>query len=186
MKRKRELVALLLLSYGCHVTVYVMGASSRCGRLVCSVCLWYFLIILTYFLIKSKVKLWSILFCVTTCNHTVSDLILRIVKPRLIFPCVTQCNHNRNYIKYSQANAHIFWCNTCNLILAHMKYNQIKIPIFLCNTCSHIWVHITYRQAEALSFRITPCNQIWAHTKYSQVKGHMFLCNRVQSNLSSY
>ena len=25
MKRKRELVALLLLSYGCHVTVYVMG-----------------------------------------------------------------------------------------------------------------------------------------------------------------
>ena len=48
LKMKRELVALLLLSYGCLVTVN--DSSSRCGRLVCGVWLWYFLIIHTYFL----------------------------------------------------------------------------------------------------------------------------------------
>ena len=35
LKKKRELVALLLLSYGCLVTVNVLGSSSRCRGLVC-------------------------------------------------------------------------------------------------------------------------------------------------------
>ena len=34
---KRELVALLLLSFRCLVTVNVFGSSSRCRGLVCSV-----------------------------------------------------------------------------------------------------------------------------------------------------
>ena len=37
LKRMRELVALLLLSYGCLVTVKVFGSSSQCRGLVCSV-----------------------------------------------------------------------------------------------------------------------------------------------------
>ena len=42
---KRELIALLNLSSWCFVMVE--GSSSRCHRVVCSLSLWYFLIILT-------------------------------------------------------------------------------------------------------------------------------------------
>ena len=47
LTRKRELVALLLLSYALLILMFC-GSSSRCRGLVCSVC--YFLIILIYFL----------------------------------------------------------------------------------------------------------------------------------------
>ena len=37
LKRKRKLVDLVLLSYRCIVTINVLGSSSRCRGLVCSV-----------------------------------------------------------------------------------------------------------------------------------------------------
>ena len=46
--KKRERVALPLMSYRCLVTVNVLWLSSQCCKLVCSVRLWYFLIILTF------------------------------------------------------------------------------------------------------------------------------------------
>ena len=48
LKRKRKLVALLVLSNRCIVTINVPW----CHGFVCSVWLWYFLIIFTYFLTK--------------------------------------------------------------------------------------------------------------------------------------
>ena len=45
---KRELVAMLSLSSWCLVIV-VCSSSSRCHGFICSLLLWYFLIILTYF-----------------------------------------------------------------------------------------------------------------------------------------
>ena len=47
MMGKRELVALLWLSSWCLVAVIVLWLFPRCCGLVCSVWLWYFLIILT-------------------------------------------------------------------------------------------------------------------------------------------
>ena len=47
LQRKRKLVALLLLSYGCLVTVNVLDSSTRWHGLVCGVWLWYFLITIT-------------------------------------------------------------------------------------------------------------------------------------------
>ena len=59
LKRKIKLVALLVLSYRCIATINVLWLSSRCRGLVCSVWLWYFLIILTYFSFQTNVdKLW--------------------------------------------------------------------------------------------------------------------------------
>ena len=46
LKRKRKLVALQL----CIVTIFVCGSSSRCRGFVCSMWLWYFLIVLPTFL----------------------------------------------------------------------------------------------------------------------------------------
>ena len=60
----RELVALLLLTYGCLNTVNVLcDFSSWCRGLVCGVCLWHFLIIRTYFL---AIILWKIAYCILT------------------------------------------------------------------------------------------------------------------------
>ena len=50
---KRELIALLICLPG--VSWWLSGTSSRCHRVVCSLWLWYFLIILTYyFLLREK------------------------------------------------------------------------------------------------------------------------------------
>ena len=50
LKRNRKLVALLLLSNICIVTIYVLRLFLTVRGLVCSMSLWYFLIKLTYFL----------------------------------------------------------------------------------------------------------------------------------------
>ena len=50
LKRKRKLLALLLLSCRCIVTINVVYLILTCCELVCSMILWYLLIILTYFL----------------------------------------------------------------------------------------------------------------------------------------
>ena len=55
LKTKREMVALLLLSYICLVTVYVfmfVDSSLRCRGLVCNVLLWYSLIKLPVFYMR--------------------------------------------------------------------------------------------------------------------------------------
>ena len=49
LKRKRKLVALLLLSYRCVITKMFCIFSSWCHELVFCMWLWYFLIILTHF-----------------------------------------------------------------------------------------------------------------------------------------
>ena len=65
LKRKRKLVALLLLPYRYTVPKIVLCSSSRYRGLVCSVWLWYFLTILTYFLHEhrnrkplTRIKFW--------------------------------------------------------------------------------------------------------------------------------
>ena len=49
LNRKSKLVALLLLSYRLVATINVLWLFLWCLGIVCSMCLWYFLIILTYF-----------------------------------------------------------------------------------------------------------------------------------------
>ena len=57
-ERKRELVALLCLS-SC-VSWLLCGSSSRCHGFVCSLWLWYFLIILTYYFFFTSTQFFTI------------------------------------------------------------------------------------------------------------------------------
>ena len=54
LKRKRKLVALLLLSYRCIVTINVLWLFITVPLVGCSMLLWYFMNILTYFLHSNK------------------------------------------------------------------------------------------------------------------------------------
>ena len=78
--RKRELVALLYCFTDVLLLLMFCYSSSRCLGLVCGVRLWYFLIIITYFIIQCRIAMWkhnTMLRC--GCNSKIFYCISRIL-----------------------------------------------------------------------------------------------------------
>ena len=125
----------LLLCYYCLTDLLLLqmfcGSSSRCHGLVCSMCLWYFLIILTYFLCEiSKYNLFN-----DNCFILGPDLIIELLTlqqwkfiPRLVMGEILQ------YLWYQFANfnqilskSSLEWEKGCTMFSGRLDKNLVSM-----------------------------------------------------------
>ena len=115
-KRKRKLVALLSFITNVLLLKMFCGSSSLCGGLVCSMWLWYFLIILTYFMWSPAGKGLTSWLSYVWCILVFRDFPMWCSRSGVVLDCIDSLSLPSSLLGISSGSPQVFTDCKCHLI----------------------------------------------------------------------